>query len=556
MFTLEALIKWLGSSDHSGRRCGRDQGDLSRDQSGAIMIAGTFMAALLAAGVFFIISTGDAIVYRERLQDAADAAAFTSAGVHARGMNLIVVINLIMAALLAVLILMRLVIVILGIAIVACGICLAATIFCPIVWLCAPAYEPMITVEKNLVKAADNYEDNFLSWALPALSKLEVVIALTTPYVGAYKGNQVAKYYKPLESSGMAVSPSMVPFVPSSKKLGLPVQEMEYDEFCKKAGELITTKAFEKIVPLPIIADALGMFAGALVKAFSGFFCGNSEGGQFEQIMNDKINDQVTEGCKNQKDSCSQLKDGQTHPTCTGDYDQDKGTNCVSKYCTDMGSLGVEFNGAKCKDDGKKAAQDSKNQSQYNPKGGGLEQGSGSVLDFKNKTPKDIWEGAAIGSIWFQTFGVVTGDEQWPRRNDKGIAIATKSGQMPKIEAGWGNWRIAQAEFYFDDPGEWDKLKGDCMWKMHWRARLRRFNISGINLSQWGLGKLFDVIKKYSDGWLANVINGGGSVTGGALKQAGYDWLSDKLKGIVSGWGSGVDKAVDSWVQPSWEIIH
>jgi hypothetical protein len=334
---------------------------------------------------------------------------------------------------------------------------------------------------------------------------------------------------------------------------------MPYDDFCKKAAQIGIEKGFSKIVPLPIISKALSWFAGGLVKAFSGYFCGNDKGGQFEDIMNDKINSQVKEGCDNQKKSCSKLKDGNTHPTCTGDHTQDEGTDCVSKYCTDMGSFGFEFNGAKCKDDGKKAAQDSQNQSGYNPNGnngGGMTQGSGSVLDFKNKTPKEIWSGAKHGSIWFQTFGIVTGDEQWPRRNDRGIALATKSGQLPKIEAGWGNWRLAQAEFYFDDPGTWEKLKDECMWAMHWRARLRRFNISGINLSQWGLGKLFDVVKKYSDGWLEKVINGGGSVSGGALKQASYDWLTDKLKNVVSGWGSGLDKAVDNWVQPSWEIIH
>ncbi len=35
------------------------------------------------------------------------------------------------------------------------------------------------------------------------------------------------------------------------------------------------------------------------------------------------------------------------------------------------------------------------------------------------------------------------------------------------------------------------------MWKMYWRARLRRFAVTGINLGQLGLGKLFDVMKKY-----------------------------------------------------------
>src|SRR5687767_4564724 len=100
MSTLDRILVWLGQSDHTGKRCGRDRGNLAGDKSGAIALGGVFMSVLLAAGVFYIIGTGNAIIYRERLQDAADAAAYTSAGVHARGMNLIVMINLIMAALL------------------------------------------------------------------------------------------------------------------------------------------------------------------------------------------------------------------------------------------------------------------------------------------------------------------------------------------------------------------------------------------------------------------------------------------------------------------------
>lgn len=558
MSILERFLVWLGRSDRMGPRCGRDTGDLARDTSGAIMIAGTFMAALMAAGVFFIISTGDAIVYRERLQDAADAVAFTSAGVHARGMNIIVVINLIMAALLAILILMRLIILLLGIAIVACGICMAATIFCPMSPICAAAMNFMVKAEQQLIKGADNYEDA-LGWILPVLSKLEVVVALTTPYVGAYKGNKVGKYYQPLEKTGLAVSPSMVPFVPSTKKLGLPVQEMKWDDFCKKAATIGLEKGLGAFLP-DFVMKPISWIAGGLVKAFSGYFCGG-DGGTFQNIMDNKINEQAKDGCEKQKDSCKGLKEETPPPTCTGNYDQDQngGKGCVSKHCTDMGSFGFDFNNANCMKEGKDAAAKAQKDSGY--KGGGqngLDGGSGGVLDFKNKTPKEIWDGASHGSIWFQTFGVVTGDSQFPRRNDRGIALATKSGQLPKVDTTWGNWRIAQAEFYFDDKGKWGDLKEDCMWKMYWRARLRRFTISGINLSQWGLGQLFDVIKKYSgaDEWLSKVIQGGSSVGGSALEAAIYQTIEDKLKDFVKDWGKGLDSAIDSWAMPSWEIIH
>src|SRR5207244_1431493 len=68
-----------------------------------------FMAVFLTAALYYIVGIGDAIWQRERMQDAADAAAFSAAVLHARGMNLLVLINMVMAALLAVLVTLKLV---------------------------------------------------------------------------------------------------------------------------------------------------------------------------------------------------------------------------------------------------------------------------------------------------------------------------------------------------------------------------------------------------------------------------------------------------------------
>ncbi len=152
---------------------------------------------------------------------------------------------------------MRMLIVMLGIAIVACGICMAATIFCPLSPVCAAAMSTMVKCEQGLVKGANKYE-KILDKVLPVLSAFEKVVAMTTPYVGAYKGNKVSKTYKPLVTSGMAISPSMVPFVPSTKKLGLPVQDMEWDDFCEKSAELAVEHGFSWITVLCAHAPALG----------------------------------------------------------------------------------------------------------------------------------------------------------------------------------------------------------------------------------------------------------------------------------------------------------
>src|SRR5690349_5339008 len=87
---------------------------LARDDRGAVMIVGVVMGALLVGALFHLASIGNAVLWRERAQDAADAAAFENAVWHARGMNLLVSLNLIMQVVLSVLVLWRIALIIAG----------------------------------------------------------------------------------------------------------------------------------------------------------------------------------------------------------------------------------------------------------------------------------------------------------------------------------------------------------------------------------------------------------------------------------------------------------
>jgi hypothetical protein len=530
MSILDRLIRYFEGSTR--RRCGRDQGDLRHDQSGAIMVVGVFISTVLAGAVFFIMGTGDAIVYRQRVQDAADAITYTSAGFHARGMNIIVLINLVMAALLGVLILFRMLIVMLGIAIALCTACVAAGPFCPLSPLCASVLSPMINIEIRLSKASKKYAD-VLDKALPVLSGLQKVVALSTPYVGAYKGYKVAEKYEPVVTSGFALSPSMVP---TTKRLGLPVQEMDYPKFCKKAAELAVGDA--AFGWMGAVGSALGTLAGAIAGSFPGFFCGEagSKGPDIQETIKNDVNKMIKDTCDKQKEDCIQNKE-----------------NSKSEYCTDMGSLGVEFNTANCMNETKKKVEENKKDSGFSDQGG----------DIKNtdkKTPKELWAGAKHGGFWFQVFGLSFGDEAWPRRLDKGVAIATSTGQLPKPKTEFGNFRVAQSEFYFDHSGEWDKVKDDAMWKMHWRARLRRVDLNGFNLIEAGLDKLTGYLTKLGGAKLGKWLSGKGTL-GALFGQTVYDkateWLGDAIKSGAGKLGNPIiDSALKNAAMPSWEIIH
>lgn len=62
------------------------------------MVIGIFMAMLVVGMLYFVWGIGETIVYRQMMQDAADSAAFGGAVIDARGMNLIALLNVVMAA--------------------------------------------------------------------------------------------------------------------------------------------------------------------------------------------------------------------------------------------------------------------------------------------------------------------------------------------------------------------------------------------------------------------------------------------------------------------------
>lgn len=71
--------------------------DLLSDESGATMVIGVFMAAMLVGFLYYMYGMGSVIIHRDRLQDAADSGAFAAAVIHARAMNILSILNMIMA---------------------------------------------------------------------------------------------------------------------------------------------------------------------------------------------------------------------------------------------------------------------------------------------------------------------------------------------------------------------------------------------------------------------------------------------------------------------------
>ena len=507
--------------------------DLARDQSGAIMVIGTFMAIFLTAALFFILGTGEAIVYRERVQDAADAVAFSSAGIHARGMNIIVILNMIMAAILAVLVALKMLVVMA--AVVTAAACVITLFFPPAATACAWG----VNITDKINKAANAYE-KVVKVALPILSYTQKAVAITTPYVALAKSPGVADKYGPLVTGGITVSPSMVPCVPTGgsgfcgkdAKLGLPVEEDDFSNLCKKATEYVVDLAFFWMPGG--VRSAVKLFTGAVTSTFPGFFCGGGgvsggAGGSFTDQLAGNLKDLAKKACEEQE-----KKEKQDYQTANGNTD------------------GFSFDMGQCKEDREKDMKDGVDEQL----GQGMGQGLQGSMNTNNMTSKKVYEGAKHGGFYFQVFGFANAEADWPRRTDKGILIATTAGGMDVPANMFTAMRFAQGEFYFHKSGGWDENKENAMWELAWRARLRRVRPMSPDIAEfsfsWATGKLTDLIgsqitQKLMDGDIFKFI----------LGQSVFDQAQSWLKKGAASLGQSVDKIIDSKLQfLTWEIIH
>lgn len=415
------------------------------DRRGAILMAAVFMAVFLVGCLWYLVGIGDAAIYREKMTDGSDAVAFASAVYHARGMNLIAVLNLIMAAALAVLIALKIA------EIISFTIAAVATVICAVPygqWAC-PIATTTTNIYNNLHNTIIPNVQKAVDAILKASSESQRWVARITPWVGAARGVIVANQYSPTVKGGAAVSVSMMPM---GDRLGLPVQEEPFDKLCERAGKMIGDLAFGWIPGMSLVGGLLGKLTGT----FPGYFCGDSGGSgtPSQADLEQNAKDQCTEA-KKQYEEATKNNSG---PKKTFQYDK-----CVKDTMEKLKGM---------------------SSSQMSTTG--------------SKTSKMIYGSAHNGDDYFQVYGLVLGDNEAMHQNAK------KRVEMPA----WGKATVdndqvtdalekvgfAEAEFYYDQVKSgklaWDKYKDDALWNMRWRARLRRFRLP----TQISLGQLSGAI--------------------------------------------------------------
>jgi hypothetical protein len=225
--------------------------DVHRDNSGAVMVVGVFMAVLVTGFMYSIIGIGNTIIYRERMQDAADALAFSGAVIHARGMNLIALINIVMAMLMTVYLTLRVVASALFLASLACA------------FACPPAAPILFNFGNQINNLASNYRRAILEPALRLGHGAQS--AIRTGYPILAQANAIAT-----SRSSMYAPPVIGGGIHPVGNRALPVKPVPIMRLCRKAAEPIG-----QFVALPLsflggVASRAGRFIGNIIATI---FC-------------------------------------------------------------------------------------------------------------------------------------------------------------------------------------------------------------------------------------------------------------------------------------------
>jgi len=391
------------------------------------MVVAVFMAAVLVGALWYVIGVGDAILYRQRTQDAADVVAFTGAVVHARGMNLIALVNVVMAAVVAVLAALRLA-ELLNLAAMVLSCSISSTCSVGVGCWAAPICAYTTELQPELASAARRYEQGFVGSVVPALSSAQAGIARAMPFWAEARAALVAERLGEPVRATVLLSPSLV--VPDdSSRMGLPVERGDYATLCARAAEDIVELAFE---PFPF-GDWLASVTGSMASTFPAHFCGSDD--------RPSVADQaaaVDEQCAVRREAHERESD-------------------------------AEFDVEQCRDDVRAELE--------RAFAAGARDFDAGLGDLASPLPCRVLSDARNGNDYFQLWGISVSDPKALRRGEVGVRVAGAGRDARSASDNWGRVGLAQAEFFYDTGRGWDDVREDALYGLAWRARLRRVRI-------------------------------------------------------------------------------
>lgn len=507
--------------------------NIRRDERGAVMVIGVFMSAFLVGCLWYIIGLGDAAVYRQYMQDGADATAYAAGVYQARGMNIIAMLNLIMASVLAVLVALKIAQVLLTIAnVVSCALALIGIgiPFCTATTNAQPKLQQLIDKTTKIVHTV-----------LKGLYIAESTVAVAMPFVAEVKSVMVAKGYAPTVDGGFMISISLIPghvtkFLGDigSKKDEPEATEPEQESKVVCKDDWVSSCACDKPKKNGCCSHHGGLSGGCrMVDApeapnenappdagggnpnegirwglpveddeFS-FLCGKAGEKVVELVfLPFEIIPPVAAFVEPIKD-------------VVGGFVQTLTETFPGYFC---GAGGVNVSGTLegiGEDACKKAKEQAEKENESKPEeereefdeekckegltgGGGL-----GGLDMEGDdpglmVPKKVYSDAMNGDNYFASWSFVWGDLKQNSDAAKGVDIAAWNNAKVGDPTFLSNYHFAKSEYYYepkdDDPKDWEGLVEDAMWNMRWRARLRRTYLPPINLGSTIAGKFNEFV--------------------------------------------------------------
>jgi hypothetical protein len=454
------------------------------DTRGAILILGVVMGTLLVGALWHVASLGDAIIWREQAQDAADAAAFENAVWNARGMNVLVIMNILMSALMFMILVYRALILLLGaLTVLSYVACLTAWLPTGISQLLCPA-APFLTQATRFFVSKEQNFFNGVSRVMVGIMKAEKVVATAAPALGVVTAASSTKDAYDVDLVA-PFSASLLPTVDQwanggsgarfsnvrgrvAKRIGwvvsLPVQEDGYTKVCAEAVKLLPDQMIGLLdragAPDEIVTawrnmnSVLDMVTGAL----DGIFCKSASEIPEDLLalrtrtINDKCDRERTEG-REEVDGRPMWPDPENDRRTQ--QQKEDGVACTPPDC----QLIDNFSTRKCR-------QRYERENELNNVGASKKP--------EEAKPAKVWDYATNGNVFMQSWAMVRKSRDMLERNDEGLELADqqRTGSLVEEEDEGTVW--AQAEMFYDCEGDWTTCGGNAMWTIRWKARLRR----------------------------------------------------------------------------------
>jgi hypothetical protein len=448
---------------------------------------------------------GDSIIYRERVQDAADTVVFAGAVYHARGMNVIATLNIVMAALLGLVVAARLLQFLNTVAMfISCG-CIPVPF---IGGICGTVCQGTVRLQQPLFRAVKALT-RLYNKVGPILSKTQTGVAVAMPWVAEAKAIGVSRKYSPDVRLGVIASASLVP-LPPDWNLGLPVKEGDDSVLCGKVSSGIVDLV---LTPLPFLVDPV---RGWVTRPLTGFvenFCGGGDlvdEEEEQRIKEEALQEQIDERC-GWEERVSYWLNGYQPPYTrvveayarlyderrdhlAGNVDLTK-IQCYPLYRDNLlANLNdptppepwrppepgtdplppCSFNRSRCEERARREIEERREEEMAEV---GAEETPEIDEDARRKTrPKIVIDSARNGNGYFQVLSLIWANDSRARRLAPAVEVADHGDGQAQDPSFWASLGFAQAEFYYDTTEPWsdDIASAQAMWNLRWRARLRR----------------------------------------------------------------------------------